>query len=61
MGETGQSRRIKEIFIISGIYKEGDVIYLDTPTKTGFLFVRWEVVSGDSVIENDNKLTVGEL
>lgn len=23
MGETGQSRRIKEIFIISGIYKKG--------------------------------------
>ena len=46
---------------ISGIYKEGDVLYLDTPTKQDFTFLGWEVVKGDSVLEEGNKLTIGEF
>lgn len=43
---------------ISGIYVEGSLIQLPVPTKDNSTFLGWEVVKGNSVLENDI-LTVG--
>lgn len=46
--------------IISNKYIKGEIIDLETPIKENFMFVGWEVVKGDSLLENGNKLVVGE-
>lgn len=43
---------------IEGTYSEGELIEIGTPVKEGSVFVKWEVVSGDSKL-NGNKLIIG--
>ena len=43
---------------LSGIYKEGEIIDVLNPEKENENFLRWEVISGNSVL-SENKLTVG--
>ncbi len=42
----------------SGSYETGDIVTLNVPTKDGYVFSKWELVSGDSVL-NGNSVTIG--
>ena len=42
------------------MYTKDDEITLITPTRSGYNFSRWEIVEGDSTLNND-VLTIGEL
>lgn len=42
----------------SGIYKSGTNIKLEEPTRTGYTFTGWEIMSGNGTI-NGNILTIG--
>ena len=45
---------------LNEVYREGTKIKLPIPSKTGYKFDRWEVASGDAVIDENNYLTIGK-
>ena len=45
--------------VLEAYYPAHSVITIPDPVKNGYIFVRWEVIDGDGVL-NGNELTVGE-
>ena len=45
--------------VLEAYYPAHSVITIPNPVKNGYIFVRWEVIDGDGVL-NGNELTVGE-
>lgn len=43
---------------VSGQYTIGQIITLETPTKSGYDFSKWQITTGDSTLSG-NKLTIG--
>ena len=43
----------------SGIYKNGTIVDLEEPTKSGYIFTGWKLVEGDGILSGDS-FTVGE-
>ena len=43
----------------NGIYEDNTQIELESPTMEGYAFYRWEVIEGNSTVE-DNKITMAE-
>ena len=45
---------------LNEIYREGMKIKLPIPAKSGYHFTKWEVMSGDATIDENNYLTIGK-
>ena len=45
---------------LNEIYREGMKIKLPIPAKAGYHFDRWEVISGDATLDENNYLTLGK-
>ena len=45
---------------LNEIYREGAKIKLPIPAKAGYHFTKWEVTSGDAILDENNYLTIGK-
>ena len=45
---------------LNEIYREGMKIKLPIPAKAGYHFTKWEVTSGDAIVDENNYLTIGK-
>lgn len=45
---------------LNEIYREGMKIKLPVPAKAGYHFTKWEITSGDAIVDENNYLTIGK-